>query len=105
MIRGSKEVKIKEYLMIDRMEEGLGFTKPKDGEEILGIPYGYDTETSTPYIEHRVSGKVVESVNCADVSIIVFDNDGADNERSNKDRGTGRAVQQVRESALHQRSA
>jgi len=28
MIKGNKEQKIKEYLLIDRMAEGLGFTKP-----------------------------------------------------------------------------
>jgi hypothetical protein len=73
MIRGSKEVRIKEYLFIDRMGEGLGYTKPEDGEELWGLPAGYIEDSSQPFIEHRKAGKTIQSVNCADVAVIVFD--------------------------------
>jgi hypothetical protein len=73
MIRGNKEQKIKEYLLIDRMNEGLGFIRLKEGEELVGIPYGWCNDSSTPFIEHRENGIAYKTVNCADVSIIVFD--------------------------------
>lgn len=75
MIRGSKEQKIKEYLHIDRMAEGLGFTSPQEGEVFIGIPYGWYGNDSMPFIEHRKEGTdvVTQTVNCSDVSIIVFD--------------------------------
>lgn len=73
MIRGSKEVRIKEYLHIDRCAEGYGFTKPQDGEEFWGMPAGYIEDGSMPFVEHRKDGKTIQSVNCADVAVIVFD--------------------------------
>lgn len=75
MIRGHKPVKIKDYLMIDRLAEGHGFTKPKPCEQLIGIPAGYIGDGEGPYIEHVIDGKVVASVNCADVSIIRFADD------------------------------
>jgi hypothetical protein len=73
MITGNKERKIKEYLSIDHTDEGFGFTKPEKGEDIIGIPYGYYSENSYPFIEHRKNGIVIQTVNAIDVSIIVFD--------------------------------
>ena len=73
MIRGNREQKIKEYLFIDRMAEGLGYTRPGEGEEFVGMPFGWCDDNSMPFIEHRKDGKTIQSVNCADVSIIVFD--------------------------------
>ena len=73
MIHGCKEQKIKEYLFIDRMAEGVGFTRPIEGEELIGIPYGWCDDSSTPFIEHRKNGVAYKTINCADVSIIVFD--------------------------------
>ncbi len=73
MIKGLKEVRIKEYLFIDRMGEGLGYTKPEAGEEFWGIPAGHIEDNSQPFIEHRKDGKTIQSVNCADVAVIVFE--------------------------------
>ncbi|HHT9139113.1 MAG TPA: hypothetical protein ACFYEK_17960 [Candidatus Wunengus sp. YC60] len=73
MIQGCKEQKIKEYLHIDRLAEGLGFTKPEEGEELIGVPYGWCDDSSMPFIAHRKGGVTYKTVNCADVSIIVFD--------------------------------
>ena len=73
MIRGNGEQKIKEYCCIDRCAEGYGMVQPKEGEEIIGLPFGWCDDNSQPFIEHRKDGKVICSVNCADVSIIVFE--------------------------------
>jgi len=73
MIGGLKEQKVKEYLHIDRMAEGLGFTKPQEGEYFIGIPFGWCGDSSMPFIEHRKDGVITQTVNCSDVSIIVFD--------------------------------
>ncbi len=73
MIRGNEERKIKGYLHIDRMDEGLGVTRPAEGEDLVGIPYGWCDENSIPFIEHRKNGKTIRAVNCADVAIIIFD--------------------------------
>ena len=70
MITGNKERKIKKYLFIN---ENFGFITAKEGEEIIGVPYGYYFENSYPYIEHRENGIVTITVNAIDVSIIVFD--------------------------------
>ncbi len=73
MIRGNREQKIKEYLYIDHMAEGFEFIKPGEGEELIGIPYGWCNDCSMPFIEHRKDGKTLKTVNCTDVSIIIFD--------------------------------
>jgi hypothetical protein len=39
----------------------------------MGIPHEWYSENSAPFIEHRKDGKVWKTVNCADVSEIVFD--------------------------------
>lgn len=63
---------IKEYLLIDRMAEGSGWVRAKDGFELWGIPYGFVAENSLPYIEHRKNNKTIRTVNAIDVSIIDF---------------------------------
>lgn len=73
MITGNNTRKIKKYLYIDRMSEGLGFVKPQEGEEIIGIPYQWCSENSYPFIEHRKNGIVIQTVNTLDVAIIVFE--------------------------------
>ena len=47
--------------------------RPEEGEEIIGLPFGWCDDNAQPFIEHRKDGKVIRSVNCADVSIIVFE--------------------------------
>jgi hypothetical protein len=68
-----KPRQIKEYLMINRMSKGLTFCRPKENEQIMGIPYGWVDTHSTPYIQHVTNGIVTQSVNCSDVSIIIFE--------------------------------
>lgn len=72
MISGDKKVKIKRYLFIDRNHEGFDFINPEDDEEIWGVPAGFDTENSLPYIIHMRGGTIIKSINCVDVSIIIF---------------------------------
>lgn len=38
-----------------------------------GLPAGWIEEGSMPFIEHRKDGKVICSVNCADVATMKFD--------------------------------
>lgn len=71
MIFAEDKVKIKRYLMIDRVGEGFGFTEPGEGEELIGIPL--IISQSVPYIIHIKNGKVVRTVNTLDVSIIDFE--------------------------------
>ncbi len=73
MIGGNKERKIKEYLPIDHCAEGYGFVKAEIGEEIIGIPYQWHSDTSPPFIEHRKNGVVTMTVNALDVSHIIFE--------------------------------
>lgn len=64
--------KIKEYSFIDRMGVGLGYVKPKDGEEIIGR-VEYHGDHDEVFIEHRKNGQTIKTVNPNDVSDIVFD--------------------------------
>lgn len=73
MIQGNKAMRIKKYLFIDRCAEGFGYCVPEDGEELIGLPFGWCAEDSPPFIEHRRNGKVVQTVNCTDVAMIIFE--------------------------------
>ena len=73
MITGNHERKIKEYFLIDYVGEELGVVRPREGEEIIGIPYGRISDNSPPFIEHRKNGKTFIAVNALDVSKIIFD--------------------------------
>jgi hypothetical protein len=73
MIPSMKPMKITEYLPIDHCSEGYGYVKPKDGEEFLGIPFGWHGENSPAFIEIRKNGKVTATVNTSDVSEIHFE--------------------------------
>lgn len=75
MITGNCESKIESYLPMDRCGEGYGFVEPWEGEEFIGIPYGWHTEISAPFIEVRKNGVVVRTINASDVSEIRFDQD------------------------------
>jgi hypothetical protein len=72
MISGNKERKILRFAFIDRCGSGRGWTSPTDGEEFIGIPYGWHTDSSTPHIEVQVDGVVVRVINVDDVSEIEF---------------------------------
>ena len=72
MISGNFERPIKMYFLIDRAGQNFGWTKPEEGEEFWGIPYHWHGENSTPFIEHRIKGKVTITVNCSDISSIEF---------------------------------
>ena len=73
MITGNCERPIKEYLIIDRTAEGFGYVRPGEGETFVGIPYSWHCDGSMPFIEHRRDGKVIVTVNCADVAEIHFE--------------------------------
>ncbi len=66
--------KIKEYIFIDRMAEGLGFIKAKEDEEIIGWIQDLGDHGEICIVHRRKSdGIILKTVNCADVSIIIFD--------------------------------
>ena len=73
MISGNQERTIKEYLPKDRCCEGHGYIKPLDGQEFIGIPYGWLSDNSTPFIEIRQNGKTIGTINCDDISEIIFE--------------------------------
>ena len=73
MITGNSERKIKQFLSIDRCAEGYAFTKPKDGEEFVGIPYQWVANDSMPFIEIRKNGIVTATINVSDVSEIEYE--------------------------------
>lgn len=73
MIPGNKPVTVLRYLFIDRCGEGVGYTLPKEGEKIVAVPSAYNYECPYPYIEHWRNGRVVKTVNCADVSVIIYE--------------------------------
>lgn len=75
MIKGNNPVKIKEYTFIDHKGEGLGITRPKQNEVIVGYPYNYYSDNAYPFIEHIINGKVTQSVNPLDLAWIEFDID------------------------------
>ena len=74
MITGDTESKIEKYMFIDRCGVGYNFITAGCGEELVGIPYRWHSDSSMPFIEHRhqITGKVVKTVNALDVSEIVF---------------------------------
>ena len=72
MIKGNKPRKINRFLFIDRCGEGFGFSLPKKGEKFIGIPYSYYEDTSQPHIEVYYDGKIIRTINCADISQIEF---------------------------------
>ena len=57
MIAGNGERKIKEYRIYD------GWVSPGQGEEFWGIPYAWHSDNSYPFIEIRIAGKVVKTIN------------------------------------------
>jgi hypothetical protein len=73
MIPAGTGCKIREYWMIDHTGTGSSRVCPEEGEIIMGIPHSWYSDNSIPFIEHRKDGKVWKTVNCADVSEIVFD--------------------------------
>ena len=52
--------------------EVYNFVEPKDGEEFWGIPYGFCSENSYPYIVYMKDGKEFVTINALDVSEIEF---------------------------------
>uniref|UniRef100_A0A6M3JPS5 Uncharacterized protein n=1 Tax=viral metagenome TaxID=1070528 RepID=A0A6M3JPS5_9ZZZZ len=72
MIPGNATRKIKSFLFIDHMGEGLGRTTPKEGEEFVGI-LGWHSSESHPFIQVQKDGKVVRTINALDISEIEFE--------------------------------
>lgn len=72
MIPSIKPMKVKKYLHIDRLAEGLGFCEPQEGEEFLGIPVSWYGDESDPFIQVSKNGKIIRTVNCSDLAIIEF---------------------------------
>jgi len=73
MIPGNATRKIKSFLFIDHMGEGLSRTTPKEGEEFVGIPFSWYSNESHPFIQVQKDGKVVRTINALDISEIEFE--------------------------------
>jgi len=73
MIIGTEERKIKKYAYIDRMGESISYICPREGEEFIGIPYGWLSHNSLPFIEVRKEGITTSSINIEEVAEIIFD--------------------------------
>ena len=67
MIAGNGERKIKEYRIYDE------WVSPGPDEEFWGIPYAWYSDNSYPFVEIRIAGKVVRTINALNVSEIVFE--------------------------------
>lgn len=66
--------KIKEYMFIDHMSEGLGFIKAKEDEEIVGRVDFHGDHDEVFILHRRISdGSVLKTVNPHDISEIIFD--------------------------------
>jgi hypothetical protein len=72
MIAGNKERPVARYLPIDHVGEGYGPVSPADGETFIGIPYGWRTDNSGPFIEIVKDGTVVRTINALDLAEIEF---------------------------------
>lgn len=73
MISGNSEKKISKYLPIDRLGKGCGYVLPSENEELVGIPYQWLSENSMPFIEHRIDGVMVKTVNAIELAEIEFE--------------------------------
>ena len=63
---------VKEYFFIDRMNEGLGPVKPKEGE-LFVYNYEYHGDHSTNHIVVKKNDKITKIVNVVDLSEISFE--------------------------------
>jgi hypothetical protein len=75
MISGSKPRIVRAYLLSTPSgQQTLNWEYPALGQQFVGIPYGYNTDNSSPYIEIRDSKKnVVRTVNALDCCEIEFE--------------------------------
>jgi hypothetical protein len=75
--------RVKEYCHIDHLDEGIGITKPDEGEEIVMVDY-YCGDHSELFVVHKKrDGKVRRLVNPRDLSYIDFEEEGDKDERPN----------------------
>jgi len=72
MIPGTVAWPVARYWYIDHCAEGAGYTKPADGEEFVGIPYGYYARRSPPCIEVYKGGNLIRTINALDLREIEF---------------------------------
>ena len=63
MIRGDKPRNVLSYLQSPLGDEVYVRTYPAEGEQLIGIPYGYAESGSKPFIEHTRDGFVIMTVN------------------------------------------
>ena len=70
MIPGDKTRRIVGYLPF-----GCSYAKPKEGEDFIGIPWGYYHENEPAFIQVRNGSHLVRTVNTTDLSKIDFADD------------------------------
>ena len=73
MIPSEGETQIEWYTLIDTTEpEKRTRVFPAVGETFVGIPHAWHTDNSMPYIEVRVNGQCVRTINALAVLEIAF---------------------------------
>ena len=67
-----KPSKLAGFIYIDRCCEGIGWSRPGEGEEFIGIPAGWYEVGAMGCIEIHKDNKLRYAVNLADVACIEF---------------------------------
>lgn len=67
-----KPSKLAGFIYIDRCGEGVGWSRPGEDEEFIGIPHGWYEVGAMGCIEIYENGKLRYAVNLADVACIEF---------------------------------
>jgi hypothetical protein len=63
--------RVSAYLFIDRMCEGVGYTKPEEGET-LTFWFDFRNDSHRSWVVHRKNGAVTRMVNTDDLAVIEF---------------------------------
>ena len=80
MISGDKERRIAWYLPQGCSSSACNHVIPSGDEEFIGIPYGWFNDESQPFIEVRLRGFVVRTINALALAQIGFANVSDDGE-------------------------
>jgi hypothetical protein len=72
MIPGGTPRNVAKYVPIDHCAEGYGWVEPGTGESFVGIPGGWYGGECQPFIEVYQGEALLRTVNCSDLSEVVF---------------------------------
>jgi hypothetical protein len=71
MIFGTKKIKVSGYLPYSQLK-AIPWVKPEKNQEYWGVPYSYDADNSSPYIQVIQDGKIVQTINALFILSIAF---------------------------------